>query len=518
VPKHHGLKCVGGRRRVGFFLGSPYGPCGLICESAHAPCVDPPRRLEREPRLRGLTRAAFEGDLAGVIRLLRSGADPNDGSSLLVAAGRGWEAVTETLLAAGANANAIGPNGATPLWAAVYSRSPATLSRLLNAGADTEIPSTPGQLTPLLHATAAVFVDGVRVLLNRGANVEARSPSDDTALTLAIGVNSPELTAILIAHGADVEQTGQGDLTPLALAARRGYATAIEQLLTAGADPNRSAPGGWSPLAIAAFQGHARVMRRLLSAGADPNALDARGRTPLMWASWRAFPRCYRLLLSHGADAALRAPGTTTPGSAPEPRIVSRRARPLGISLLQRFGMGVLWLAARRSLLLGVPVGVCGLPSGERRRSLTAVEGALRLLEDHDPRAFVHVRQFLKRILIVSVPGPPAMLLPALHWCVLRWSPVGTDREVATRIAASLVHEATHARLMRLRFGYESFEQVRIERVCVKASLAYLQRLPDSMRSVRELELVLERLDPTMIAASSETRRAFRGPLPADVA
>ena len=464
----------------------------------------------------GLGGAAFEGDLGMVIRLLDGGADPNDGWPILVAAGRGWDAVTETLLAAGANPNVVGPEGATPLWAAVFSRSAATLTALLDGGADMEVPSTPGQLTPLLHATATGFVHGVRLLLNRGASIQATSPGGDTALSLAIRANSAELTSMLIAHGADVERIGHGDLTPLALAARLGHTGAVEKLLTGGADPNHLTAGGWSPLAIATFQGHTPVMKMLLSAGADPNSRDARGRTPLMWASWRAFPRCYRLLVSQGADPALRAPGGAAPASAPEPAVVRRGACPLGLSLVQRFGMGVLWFVARRSLVLGVPVGVCGLPSDQGRRSLTAIDLALRLLEDHDTRAFLRVRRLLKRILVVGVPGPPARLLPQLYWCVLRWSPIGGDYEVATRIAASLVHEATHAHLMTLRFGYERFERLRIERVCVKASLACVRRLPDSKRLVRELDLVLEALTPRMFVESARSHQPPDGPLPAD--
>ena len=444
-----------------------------------------------------LTRAAYEGDLDGVTRLLESGTDPNSGSALMVAAGRGWHSLTEKLLEAGADPNAVDSEGITPLWAAIHSRSAPTLAALLRHGASKELLSAPGPRTPLMHATIAHFKQGVLLLLESGAEINASSVSGETALSLAIKGEAPDLASILITYGAKVDQTFQPDFTPLTLSVRRGYARLVEELLRRGADPDDCTQSGWSPLSIAAFQGHTEILRILLAAGANPNGRDHWGRTPLMWASWRAFPRCYHLLRSYGADPTLRAQEGAVPESAPLPPRIRRHDRPLSISLRQRLGIGALWFAARRTSIMGISVGLCGLSREEGNRALTAMDRALRLLEKYNPRQFRHTVRSLKRVLIVTVPGPSAMVFPGFNWCVLRWLPAGTDKQVVLHLCQRLVHETTHVRLFNLRFGYDPLERLRIERVCIKVALACVRRLPDSNESTRELENLLERLRPS---------------------
>jgi hypothetical protein len=54
--------------------------------------------------------------------------------------------------------------------------------------------------------------------------------------------------------------------------------------------------------------------------------------------------------------------------------------------------------------------------------------------------------------------------------------------------SGTLVHEATHARLDRLGFGYEEPKRLQVERICFKTQRAFARRLPQGQELVREAE------------------------------
>jgi hypothetical protein len=56
------------------------------------------------------------------------------------------------------------------------------------------------------------------------------------------------------------------------------------------------------------------------------------------------------------------------------------------------------------------------------------------------------------------------------------------------QIACAIVHEATHARLTRLGFGYEEPKRLRIEHICVDAERSFARRLPDGDELLKEIE------------------------------
>lgn len=87
--------------------------------------------------------------------------------------------------------------------------------------------------------------------------------------------------------------------------------------------------------------------------------------------------------------------------------------------------------------------------------------------------------------------GPWAEYYGALKACVL------DERYVAgaslESLAATIVHEATHARLARCGFGYEEGMRSRIEAVCHRRELSFAARLPDSAVLQQEIARMLER-------------------------
>lgn len=72
--------------------------------------------------------------------------------------------------------------------------------------------------------------------------------------------------------------------------------------------------------------------------------------------------------------------------------------------------------------------------------------------------------------------------------CELEDNFVRAEDTSVAQIASAIVHEATHARLMRLGFGYEEPKRLRIEHICFGAQQAFARRLPDGKELVKEVE------------------------------
>ena len=88
-----------------------------------------------------LIRAAKQGDLADVARLLASGHDPNqrdrhNNTALTFAARDGHLEMARQLLAAGADAGTVDDEGVTPLILAAFKNHPDIAFLLLDHGAD----------------------------------------------------------------------------------------------------------------------------------------------------------------------------------------------------------------------------------------------------------------------------------------------------------------------------------------------------------------------------------------------
>jgi len=158
------------------------------------------RRLRAASRF-GVPRAAS--------LLLDRGADVDAAGErgetpLTLAAGRGGEAVAEVLLDRGADVAASDGNGWTALMHAVESRNEAVLRRLLGRGADPNAGAADGT-TPLILAVEAASDAAVRMLLEFGADVDAADSEGWTALTHASHYGEEEIARILLDAGASSE-------------------------------------------------------------------------------------------------------------------------------------------------------------------------------------------------------------------------------------------------------------------------------------------------------------------------
>ncbi|RYP87671.1 hypothetical protein DL770_004750 [Monosporascus sp. CRB-9-2] len=183
-------------------------------------------------------------------------------TSLGVASGLGLEAVSKLLLDRGANIEADGKSGWTPLLFAAYYGYETVVELLLDRGADSEAKDETGW-TPLLLAASYGRETILELLLDRGADIEAGNDIGSTPLLFAVRNTYETVIKLLLDRGANIEAKEASGATPLLLAAHNGYETVIQLLLDKGADIEAKDGSGWTPfLSDAAFAGLARAHRQ----------------------------------------------------------------------------------------------------------------------------------------------------------------------------------------------------------------------------------------------------------------
>jgi ankyrin repeat protein len=134
--------------------------------------------------------------------------------------------------------------------------------------------------TPLVHAAQCGSNVAIKLLLQAGADVNARDPGCNSALLASIIDRKPETTELLILFGADVNMADKEGDTALMHACLRSHTTA-QLLIRSGAYVDAKMTNGWTALMVAARNGFLRTARLLLDGGANVRARDSQGRSAL---------------------------------------------------------------------------------------------------------------------------------------------------------------------------------------------------------------------------------------------
>ncbi|OBT61015.1 hypothetical protein VE03_09611 [Pseudogymnoascus sp. 23342-1-I1] len=151
-------------------------------------------------------------------------------------------------------------------------------------------------------ASAEGYDEIVKLLLSKGADVNAQSGKFRNALQAASAEGYDEIVKLLLSKGADVNAQGGEYGNALQAASVRGYDEIIELLLSKGADVNAQGGEYGNALQAASAKGYDEIVKLLLSKGADVNAQGGRFGNALQAALVDGYDEIIELLLSKGAD------------------------------------------------------------------------------------------------------------------------------------------------------------------------------------------------------------------------
>lgn len=278
-------------------------------------------------------------------------------SALMYAAWAGSVELTEMLINKGANIEQMNSIGMTPLMfsvAYVSDKSPAdikenavkTAALLLDRGAIVDnckfapgtkflkvdlpegTPSTVnpmgfsrggGGISPLMYTAMRGFIEGAKLLLDRGAKIELQQYGNKwTPLMIAVNADKTEMVNYLLDRGAKIEAVDTVGSNSLLIASNGLFYDTVSALLKRGANVNAftHTNGANALMNVINFgrkdqeKSSMRMMNLLIDNGIDINFQGIQGNTALMYASgWGIVtknPERAKILLDKGAKVNLQ--------------------------------------------------------------------------------------------------------------------------------------------------------------------------------------------------------------------
>jgi ankyrin repeat protein len=247
------------------------------------------------------------------------------------------------------------PSGVEPWVDTMLFGSAAEVRKLLDSGLSANVATKSGGTTALMMA--APDVEKMRLLIDRGADVNARARSRFSALMVAAQYQEGDAAInLLLDRGAQVAVSPDGapvfSANPFVLASYAGNAKSLKRLLAAGGkldEPfiaigtSRTTPmlgaykfgdvevantlldlgapvdfadgNGITMLGRSVLNNEVEMARALIARGANVNVVDKQGMTPLLWAANVDFgdTAMIELLLKSGAKTDARNKDGLTP-------------------------------------------------------------------------------------------------------------------------------------------------------------------------------------------------------------
>ena len=303
--------------------------------------------------------AAYHGDAELAKRLLKAGANPslanrNGATPLWLAATSGDAVMIKTLLEGGANANEELPLGRRPLMLAARSGVVSAVNELIKAGADVNAAEKQRGTTALMQAADQGHADVLKVLIEHGANVAAKSaPVVRDGRTAALGNSEdPRINVrrqTILSH-CEQPKPDLKMLQKLTIEAKGTGDKVLEDVLASGVEltqelicskfergnigfavvktsgeglpfnggggfgQRREPDGGeLTALVYAARSSAIEAAKVLIDAGADVNQTTRYGWSPLLAATQNQNYQMGKFLIEHGADVNIANKGGWTP-------------------------------------------------------------------------------------------------------------------------------------------------------------------------------------------------------------
>jgi ankyrin repeat protein len=191
-------------------------------------------------------------------------------------------------------------SGVTGVHAAAFLGLYDVVRLLLDRGVEIEVKDT-DNWTALHYAARNGHLEVIKLLLNRGAEIEAKTTDNSTAFHYAAVYGNLEVVRLLLTRGAEIEAKTTENWTALHYAARDGYLEVVKLLLDRGAEIEVKTTDNWTALHFAAVYGSLEMVRLLLKQRAEIEVRDIYNWTVLHCAALNGHLEIVKLLLDQGA-------------------------------------------------------------------------------------------------------------------------------------------------------------------------------------------------------------------------
>lgn len=148
-------------------------------------------------------------------------------------------------------------------------------------------------------------IEFLEVLLENEANVDSRDTDygkSFSSLMLASQYGYTEIVKLLIDKGADLELKGKNGATALILASEYGHIEIVKLLLDNNANINVQAKNGATCLTLASGNKNIEIVKLLIVNGVNLNAQNIHGRSALGWVCENGCTEIANLLIENGAN------------------------------------------------------------------------------------------------------------------------------------------------------------------------------------------------------------------------
>jgi len=174
---------------------------------------------------------------------------------------------------------------------------------LIDAGADINAKDN-DDITALLWACSGGYLEIVKLLLEAGADPNIQ---DNEGYTALMWVSTYlEIAKLLILSGTNPNIQNKNGKTALIFASQNGRLEFVKLLIEAGADLDIKDKDDKTALMFASQKGHSEIVKLLIEAGADLDIKDKDDKTALMFASQNGHSEIVKLLIKAGADTDIK--------------------------------------------------------------------------------------------------------------------------------------------------------------------------------------------------------------------
>lgn len=175
------------------------------------------------------------------------------------------------------------------------------VKKMLDDGANVERGTDEGE-SPLILAIWKQHIAIITLLLERGADMSCPFDGFPPIHHAVMQKDrAPQIIQLLLDYGASLEAVGTEDINALHFAASNGMIHGADFLIGKGVEISRTCASEKTALILAAKYGHLAIVKLLLAKGASLHERSGNGCTVLMWAAEYGQHEVVRYLLEAGA-------------------------------------------------------------------------------------------------------------------------------------------------------------------------------------------------------------------------